>query len=168
MRLCLKNDEDKIASMQGANQESNSYVNQNCPPAAESVAKFNRDRRKQQAWSDASYLATITEYQANGEMISNKVGQTFDTAAECDRYMAAQLRIAAGNERQLGRVLGKAVYAPADGTGFVWFGCIHPNDARSEQFVKWKATKMTLERARTIGRFPKLEPQSRRGEHVRI
>lgn len=111
---------------------------------------------QQRSGSDLKYRSRTVFYQPDGRLVVDvdSSEQLFDSAQDCDRYTTDRLKAAVNDANGKAHVLGDSVFMPGDGSGYVWFGCIHPSDLNSEAYKKYTDVKMTPERAEQMKRFP--------------
>lgn len=102
------------------------------------------------------YMLQTFNYTASGEMIRGGADEynLFDTQAECSAFVDSRIK-AVLNDSRLRRV-GSTVLVGTDGSGWLWIGCVHPSDVRTQEFADYFDTRMTKERAKTMPRFPKI------------
>lgn len=119
------------------------------PPTAAAIAEAQRMDK---------FLSQVVFYDPSGAMQAGKGDQLFDTASECDRHTTAKMRAAISQTPGGAKILGKTVFLPNDGSGYVWFGCIRLRDLNTPPFAKYVDIKMTPDRARSMERFPNFTP----------
>jgi hypothetical protein len=130
------------------------YIMANCPPSQQAIDQHDAAARQQQAADYSKYLSVTVMYQANGEAEINSEGQVFRSTQDCDRFIG--MRMNAAQQQGSFTLLGNTVLEANDGSGYIWYGCIHLSDRNSEAYLRYIDIPMTEQRGRMLKRFPTL------------